>query len=72
MDTGSAKELVELERRRNKIYAKWVKEVALLFLAALVIQKIATGVSLTSPTVVVGGIISLLMYYQAKRLIEKI
>ena len=33
---------VELQRKRNETYAKWVKEVALLFLAALVVQNIAT------------------------------
>lgn len=71
MDTGSLRELIELERRRNEIYAKWVKEVALLVLAAIVVHKIATGVSLADPVVVVSGIISLLLYYQAKRLIEK-
>jgi len=72
MDTSSAKEIIELERRRNEIYAKWVKEVALLVLAGIVVQKIATGTSLSDPVVVVSGIISLCLYYQAKTLMEKI
>lgn len=72
MNTASFKELVELERRRNEIYAKWVKEVALLVLAGIVVQKIATGTSLSDPVVVVSGIISLGLYYQAKTLMEKI
>ena len=72
MDMDSVKELIELERRRNEIYAKWVKEVALLVLAAIVVQKIAIGASLADPVVIISGGISLSLYYQAKRLIEKI
>ena len=72
MDADSSKEMIELERRRNEMYAKWVKEVALLFLAAMVVHKIVAGTSVTDPAVVVGGVISFFMYYQAKRLVEKI
>jgi hypothetical protein len=63
---------VELQRRRNEIYAKWVKEVALLLLAALVVQNIVAGASLASPLVISGVLASLFMYYQAYRLIEKV
>ncbi|HKC76376.1 MAG TPA: hypothetical protein VKF37_19565 [Chloroflexota bacterium] len=30
---------VELQRKRNATYAKWVKEVALLFFTALVVRQ---------------------------------
>ena len=72
MDTDGSKEMVELERRRNEMYAKWVKEVALLLLAAMVVHNVVAGISVTDPVVVVGGVISLVMYYQAKRLVEKV
>lgn len=72
MDGNLLKETVELERRRNEMYAKWVKEIAFLLLAAFVVQNIVTGTSVIDPAVVAGGIISLFMYYQAKRLVEKV
>lgn len=69
---GTSKEAVELERRRNEMYAKWVKEIAFLLLAAFVVQNIVSGASVTHPSVVAGGVISFFMYYQARRLVEKI
>jgi hypothetical protein len=61
----------ELQRKRNETYAKWIKEVALLFLAALVVQNIVSGISVVSPVVIIGGIVSIALYYQAYLLIEK-
>ncbi|MEK7561202.1 MAG: hypothetical protein AAB539_04605 [Patescibacteria group bacterium] len=60
-----------LRQRRNKAYAKWVKEVALLFLAALVVQNIVGGASVYDMTVIVGVVSSGLLYYIAYRLMEK-
>ena len=72
MDIDSSREIIELDRRRNELYAKWVKEVALLLLAAMVVHRVVAVTSVTDPVVVVGGIMSLFMYYQAKRLVEKV
>jgi len=63
---------VELQRKRNATYAKWVKEVALLFLAALVVQNIVHGASVFSITVIVGVIASGILYSFAYYLIEKL
>ena len=63
---------VELQRKRNVTYAKWVKEVALLFLAALVIENIVHGVPVFSITVIVGVIASGILYSFAYYLIEKL
>ena len=51
--------------------AKWLKEVALLFLASLVVQKIFVGAPLSDPVVAVGAIVSLVLYYLAFRLLLK-
>ncbi len=63
---------VELQRKRNATYAKWVKEVALLFLAALVVQNIVSGASVFSITVIVGVVASGILYYIAYHLMEKL
>jgi hypothetical protein len=64
--------VAELQRNRNETYAKWVKEVALLFLAALVVQNIVGGASVYSPTVIIGVVVSGFLYYYAYYLMEKI
>ena len=63
---------VELQRKRNATYAKWVKEVALLFLAALVVQNIVRGASVFSITMIVGVVASGILYYSAYHLTEKL
>jgi hypothetical protein len=63
---------VELQRKRNATYAKWVKEVALLFLAALVVQNIVSGASVFSITVITGVGVSGFLYYSAYYLMEKL
>ena len=63
---------IELRRRRNETYAKWVKEVALLSLAALVVQNLVAGATLYNPMVIGGMAASLLMYYRAYCLIEEV
>jgi hypothetical protein len=63
---------VALQRKRNETYAKWVKEVALLFLAALVVQNIVSGASVFSITVIIGVLVSGFLYYFAYALMEKL
>ena len=63
---------VELQRTRNATYAKWFKEVALLFLAALVIENVVRGASVFSLTVIIGVALSGIMYYMAYYLMEKL
>jgi len=62
---------VELQRKRNITYAKWVKEVALLFLAALVVQNVVHGASVFSITVITGVVVSGALYYFAYYLASK-
>ena len=50
------------------LITEWVKEVALLFLAALVVQNIVSGASVLSITVIVGVVLSGTMYYMAYHL----
>jgi hypothetical protein len=63
---------IELQRKRNETYARWVKEVALLFLAALVVQNIVSGESVYSATVITGVIASGILYSFAYYLMEKL
>lgn len=63
---------VELQRKRNETYARWFKEVALLFLAALVVDNIVRGASVYSLTVITGVALSGTMYYMAYYLMEKL
>ena len=63
---------VELQRMRNTTYAKWVKEVALLFLAALVVQNIVSGASVFSITVITGVVASGILYSFGYYLMEKL
>lgn len=52
----------EITRERYKTFAKWVKEVAFLLFAALVVQNIVKGASLSDAYVVVGFIASFATY----------
>jgi hypothetical protein len=62
----------EQERReRYKTFAKWTKEIALLFLAALVVQNILAGASLSDTSVVVGIAIAFIAYAGAIYLMYK-
>ncbi len=63
---------VVLQRKRNETYAKWVKEVALLFLAALVVENIVRGTSVFNITVITGVVVSSALYYFAYHLMEKL
>lgn len=62
---------MHLPHRHYKTVAKWLKEVALLFLASLVVQKIVTGARLTDPVVVVGVVSSFFLYALAVHLLFK-
>ena len=59
------------ERHHYGTAARWVKEVALLSLAALVVQKILSGASLTDPLVVVGIGTAVILYATAVHLLLK-
>ena len=54
-----------------KTLAKWVKEIGLVSLATLVIQKIFLGTPLGDPVVVTGAMVSLLIYLSATYLLLK-
>ncbi len=62
---------MKLTDRHYETVAKWLKEVALLFLASLVVQKIVTGAALTDPVVVVGAAVSFFLYVIALHLLLK-
>ncbi len=59
-----------IEAHRN--ICKGVKEVALLFLAALVVENIVRGASVFNITVITGVIVSGALYYFAYHLMEKL
>ena len=56
--------------RHYEILAKWLKEVALLLLASLVVQKIFLG-QVTDPVLYISGVMSLMLYYAAIRFLIK-
>jgi hypothetical protein len=51
--------------------ARWVKEVALLSLASLVVQKLLSGGSLIDPVVLLGVVTSAALYTYAIHLLLK-
>ena len=51
--------------------ARWVKEVALLSLASLVVQKLLSGGSLIDPVVLLGVVTSAVLYTYAIHLLLK-
>ena len=51
--------------------ARWVKEVALLSLASLVVQKLLSGGSLVDPIVLLGVVTSAALYTYAIHLLLK-
>lgn len=51
--------------------AQWIKEVALLFLASLVVQKLFSGGSVADPVVIVGVVASIFLYGFAIHLLLK-
>ena len=57
-----------LTARHYELLAKWLKEVALLLLASLVVQKIFVG-QVTDPVLYISGVISLMLYYASIRLL---
>ncbi len=61
----------EMTGRHYETVARWIKEIALLVLAALVIQNIVAGSALTNPHVLIGGAVSLLGYVLAIRFLLK-
>ena len=63
---------IEVLRRRNEVYAKWFKEIGLLFLAATVVQNIVSGSPPLDPIVLAGAIVAGVSYYRAYRLMEQL
>ena len=51
--------------------ARWVKEVALLSLASLVVQRLVSGGSLTDPVVLLGVVTTAILYATAIHLLLK-
>jgi hypothetical protein len=51
--------------------ARWVKEVVLLSLASLVVQRLLAGGSLADPVVLLGGITTAILYATAIHLLLK-
>ena len=50
------------EKHHYGTVARWIKEVALLFLASLVVQRLFSGSSLADPVVIVGAVSSTFLY----------
>ena len=59
------------EKHHYGTVARWIKEVALLALASLVVQKLLSGGSLTDPTVLLGIFTALTLYATAIHLLLK-
>lgn len=60
-----------MPKQHFSIFGKWVKDVAFLILAGLVVQKIFAGVSPFSIDVVSWGIVSFFLYFIAVTLVVK-
>lgn len=58
-------------RHHYGMVARWIKEVALLFLASLVVQKLFAGGSIADPVVIVGAAASAILYGFAVHLLLK-
>jgi len=54
-----------------KTLAKWVKELGLVIVASLVVQKIFAGAPLGDPVVIFGGAVALVAYIWAIYLLHK-
>jgi hypothetical protein len=73
MEHGKGRQIpmpVQLTARHYETLAKWLKEVALLLLASLVVQKIFLGL-VTDPVLYVSAFVSLSLYYVSYRLLIK-
>ena len=57
------------EKHHFRTVAGWIKEVALLFLASLVVQKLFTGGSLADPVVILGAVSAIILYGFATHLL---
>ena len=50
------------EKHHFRTVAGWIKEVALVALASLVVQKLFAGASFIDPAVILGAVVSLVLY----------
>mgnify|MGYP001611779890 FL=1 len=57
--------------KQYELIATWIERVAILLLAALVVQNIGAGTSLTEPTIVGGIVFSALTYSLALYFLQK-
>lgn len=62
----------EIIRERHKTFAKWIKEVAFLFLAALVVQNLVRGAVFSDTSVLIGLAVSLVAYAGAVYLMYQV
>ena len=60
-----------MSSRHYETGAQWLRELGLLTVASLVVQKVITGASLTDPVVVVGALVAGTLYVLATRLLLK-
>ncbi len=58
-------------QKHYELIAKWIERVALLLFAALVVQNIVAGASLTEPTILGGIALSVLTYALALYFLQK-
>lgn len=59
------------EKHHFRTVAGWIKEVALVALASLVVQKLFAGVSLADPVVILGAVSAIILYGFAIHLLLK-
>ena len=62
----------EWMRKKYATKAEWNERAALLALGSLVVQQVVEGVSLSSPSVMLGVAGAILAYINANRLLNKI
>ena len=62
----------EIVRERYKTFTKWTKEVAFLFLAALVVQNLVKGAIFSDISVSIGLAVSFIAYSGAVYLMYKV
>ncbi len=54
-----------------KTYAQWLRELGLLSVGSLVVQKIVLGAPLSDPVIIVGMVVSLVFYGLATTFLRK-
>lgn len=57
--------------RHYETGAQWLRELGLLTVASLVVQKVVSGASITDPIVITGAVVAGVLYVLATRLLLK-